>query len=101
MKVLGPPPATRPDRHASALLHDEPNLRVVSFRLESGQTVPAHSSPATVLVTVTAGRGTFTGRDAEVELGAGESAIYAPGETHAMVAGANGLSFIAVIAPRP
>jgi quercetin dioxygenase-like cupin family protein len=102
VKVLGPAPAPRAERHATALLHDEANVRVVAFRLERGQEVPAHSSPATVLVHVLAGRGTFTGADdAAAELASGESAIYAPGEPHAIKAGAEGVAFLAVIAPRP
>jgi quercetin dioxygenase-like cupin family protein len=102
VKVLGPAPAPRADRHATALLHDEANVRVVAFRLERGQEVPSHTSPSTVLVHVLAGRGTFTGADdAAAELGAGASALFFPGEPHGIVAGDEGVAFLAVIAPRP
>jgi quercetin dioxygenase-like cupin family protein len=101
VKRLGDPPAPRTDRHATALLHDEANARVVAFRLEPGQVVPAHQSPSTVLVHVLAGRGVFSGKGGEEELGAGESAVYEPGEPHAIRANGEGVSFLAVITPRP
>ena len=101
MKVLGEAPAPRTDRYASALLHDEPNLRVVAFRLEPGQLVPAHTSPSSVLVHVIAGQGTFTGAGATAVLTVGQSAAYEPHEPHSIAAGAEPLEFLAIIAPRP
>ena len=103
MRVLAPPPAQAPaHKYATALLHDEPNARVVAFRLEPGQQVPVHTSDSTVLVHVVAGEGTFSGADgAPVLLRAGQSAVYAPAEPHGMAAGDDGLSFLAVITPRP
>lgn len=83
------------------LLHDEANVRIVAFHLEPGQTVPPHMSPSTVTVVVTEGAGTFQGEAGERELRVGESAVYAPGEMHAIVAGAEPLRFMALIAPRP
>lgn len=101
MKVLASAPAqSRGDRHATALLHDEPNARVIGFRLDAGQEVPAHTSPSTVIVVVTAGEGVFIGADTEAVLQAGQSAVYAPGELHSIRA-REALSFLAVIAPRP
>jgi quercetin dioxygenase-like cupin family protein len=103
MKILDPGPTRAPaHRYASALLHDEPNARVVGFRLEPHQQVPEHTSPATVLVLVTEGEGTFTGADGVAAvLAAGQSAAYAPGEPHGIRAGDVALSFLAVITPRP
>lgn len=102
MKRLDAPPAQAPaHKYASTLLHDEPSVRVVAFRLEPGQQVPPHHSPSTVMVTVIAGAGRFSG-DGQVELlGAGESAVYAPGESHAIQAVDQALTFLAVITPRP
>jgi quercetin dioxygenase-like cupin family protein len=95
----GPPP--RPDRPATQLLHDEPNLRVVAFHLLPGQVVPPHRNASTVLVEVVAGSGRFTGEGVEATLAAGAAAVYAPGETHSITALDEGLRFRAVIAPRP
>ena len=103
MKLLAAPPAQAPaHRHASALIHDEPDARVVAFRLDPHQAVPVHTSPSTVLVVVTEGEGTFTGADGEpVLLRAGQAAAYEPGEPHGMAAGDVGFCFLAVITPRP
>jgi quercetin dioxygenase-like cupin family protein len=94
-------PPARPDRPATRVLHDEPNLRVIAFHLLPGQTVPPHRNASTVLVQVVAGSGRFTGEDGETTLLAGESAVYRPGETHSITALDEPLVFHAVIAPRP
>jgi quercetin dioxygenase-like cupin family protein len=94
-------PPSRPDRPATRVLHDEPNLRVIAFHLLPGQIVPPHRSTSTVLVQVVTGRGRFIGEDAEATLGTGESAVYRPGETHSIAALDEPLVFHAVIAPRP
>jgi quercetin dioxygenase-like cupin family protein len=83
------------------LLHDEANLRVVAFRLLPGQEIPPHRSPSTVAVQVAEGSGTFKGEDGEAVLRAGETAVYAPNELHAIIAGTEPLRFLAFIAPRP
>ncbi|HEX7117942.1 MAG TPA: cupin domain-containing protein [Longimicrobiales bacterium] len=101
MKALSAGPEARADRPASAVLHDEANVRIVGFRLEPGQRIPPHHSSSTVTVHVTEGRGTFIGADGRAELAAGETAVYAPGETHAIEAGDAPLRFLAIIAPRP
>lgn len=103
MKVLPTaPPPTRPDRHATQILHDESNARVVSFHLAPGQAVPPHTSGSTVVVQVLEGRGVFRGVGSEAELGPGGTAVYAPGELHSMhPAGEGSLRFLAIIAPRP
>jgi quercetin dioxygenase-like cupin family protein len=101
MKVLAQPPVARAERYASALLHDEENGRVVAFHLLPGQRVPSHSSESTVVVHVIAGSGRFQGTDSEAVLSAGDSAVFAPGESHAIDADDETLSFLAVITPRP
>jgi quercetin dioxygenase-like cupin family protein len=52
-------PASRTDRYATQLLHDEPGVRIVSFRLAGGQEVPPHASTSTVVVHVLEGTGVF------------------------------------------
>ena len=101
MKVIDSGPALRVDRYASALVHDEPNARIVAFHLAPGQSVPPHTSDSTVLVQVVEGRGTFSGADGTAELAAGQSAVYAPGELHGIDAPDVALRFLAVITPRP
>ncbi|MEX0906812.1 MAG: cupin domain-containing protein [Gemmatimonadota bacterium] len=101
MRRLGLGPAVRQDRPASELVHDEANVRVVAFHLLPGQEIPPHRSDSTVLVQVVAGSGTFTGDGSELELSAGDSAVFAPGELHAIRAPAVPLRFVAIITPRP
>jgi quercetin dioxygenase-like cupin family protein len=93
--------APRPDRYATQLLHDEPNVRVVGFHLEAGQSVPSHTSPSTVMVQVLEGSGIFRGEDGEARLSPGESAVYKPEEVHSIDAPDGALRFLAVITPRP
>lgn len=101
MKPLAPPPAPREDRPASAVLHDEENVRVVAFTLRPGQRIPPHTSRSTVVVQVIDGAATFIGGDGATVLTAGAGAAFAPGEIHAIDAGDAGVRFLAVIAPRP
>ena len=101
MKLLPAGPEARQDRAASELLHDEPNVRIVAFHLLQGQEIASHSSTSTVLLQVVAGRGTFIGQDTELRLSAGDGAVYAPGEAHAIRASDGPLRFNAVITPRP
>lgn len=102
MKTLATEPvAPRGDRPDTRLLHDEPNARVVAFQLLPGQRVAEHRSASTVLVQVLEGEGVFRGEDGERRLAAGEAAVFAPGETHAIDALDVPLRFLAVIAPVP
>ena len=101
MNELSGGPAARQDRAASELLHDEASLRVVAFHLLPGQEIPSHRSASTVFVHVVAGRGTFTGEATAAVLTAGESAVFAPLESHAIGATDSPLRFIAIITPRP
>jgi quercetin dioxygenase-like cupin family protein len=95
------PPPPRPDRPATRILHDEPNLRIVAFHLLAGQAVPPHRSTSSVLVQVIEGRGRFAGEGGEATLAAGQAAVYPPGEMHSIAALDGPLVFHAVIAPRP
>lgn len=101
MKVLANGPEPRSDRPATMILHDEPNVRVVAFRLEPGQEIRPHRSSSTVLVQVVEGAGTFTGEGASAVLRSGEAAVFAPGEIHAIRADAEPLRFLAVLTPSP
>ncbi|HEU4565055.1 MAG TPA: cupin domain-containing protein [Gemmatimonadaceae bacterium] len=107
MKLLAPRDAARaavsarPDRPATALIHDSPDARVVVFRLDDGQQVPPHTSRSTVLLTVIAGRGTFSGADGEQRLQPGDAVAYAPEEPHGFRADGGELVVMATIAPRP
>lgn len=93
--------AGRPDRPATAVVADVSELRLVVFRLEPGQEVAPHHSTSVVALTVIEGSGTFLGADGERELAVGQTALYAPRETHGIRAGAERLIFVAAIAPRP
>lgn len=101
MKKLSGWPTGRMDRHATALLQDEPGCRVVAFTLEPGQAVPVHRSASAVIVTVFSGSGEFSGAESQINLAIGESASYAPYEPHGMTAGDDGLQFLAIITPSP
>ena len=101
MKQLLPEIEFRDDRYATRVLHDDPGARVVAFALRRGQSVPAHSSPSHVLVTVVEGSGTFHGAEGRVRMGVGTSALYLPDEVHSIDATEEALKFLAVITPRP
>lgn len=101
MRRLPDTPQTRQDRPASALLHDEANVRVVAFALEPGQVVPPHASASTVLVHVLRGGGRFLGAADEALLVPGESVVYGPAESHSIEAGPEGVHFLAIISPGP
>ena len=76
--------SANPTRPATAIVHDAPGVRLVVFRIEPGQEVVPHTSEATVLLSVLAGRGTVTGGDESHLVGPGEVISYAPGELHGM-----------------
>ena len=95
--------ATRPDRPATAVLHDSPDARVVVFRLGPGQRVPPHRSPSTVLLQVLEGTGMISGEESERAAAPGEVAVFPPNALHGMRAPAEGdeLILMATITPRP
>jgi quercetin dioxygenase-like cupin family protein len=94
-------PAVRADRPATAVLHDEASIRLVAFVLGGDQVIREHRSPATVVVHVVSGTGIFRGETDERELSAGQGAVFAPNESHAITAGPEGLQFVAAITPGP
>lgn len=64
MRVLPAGPSVpAPLRPASAILHDEANVRIVAFHLAPGQEIPPHRSMSTVVVHVTRGKGSVPRRD--------------------------------------
>jgi quercetin dioxygenase-like cupin family protein len=101
MKRLPAPPPPRPDRPASAILHDEASVRIVAFTLAPAQVVAPHRSTSSVVLHVIDGQARFQGEGDEQTLRAGEAVAYAPGELHGIAAGDEGVRFLAVIAPRP
>lgn len=101
MKVMAGFPGARGDRHATAVLHDEPNARVIAFTLGPGQVIGTHRSTSTVLVHVVRGSGRFEGEGSAAELAAGSTAVFSPDEAHGMTAGNDGMEFLAVLSPGP
>ena len=95
------PPAARPDRPATQLVHDEESVKIVSFHLLANQEVPPHRSGSTVVVQVIEGEGLFRGGDDEAHLLTGETAVFAPDEMHSMKPVGGALRFLAIITPRP
>jgi quercetin dioxygenase-like cupin family protein len=93
--------SARPDRPATALIHDAADARVVLFRIEPGQEVPVHTSTSTVLLLIVSGSGTVAGADGEREVRAGDIVAYDNNERHGMRATGEQLVIAAVIAPRP
>jgi quercetin dioxygenase-like cupin family protein len=93
--------APHPDRPATAVLLDTPDVRLVVFRLRPGQAVPPHRSPSSVVVTVLSGFGILSGANGERLCGAGEIAAFEPQELHGMRATEGELLLLATITPRP
>lgn len=97
--------AGNPERPATAILHDSPDLRLVVFRLEAGQAVAPHRSTSTVTLQVLQGSGAFSGeQDTGAQprhVAAGDIVLYAPNELHGMRAPDEELLLLATITPRP
>jgi quercetin dioxygenase-like cupin family protein len=93
--------AARPNRPATAVIHDSADARVVVFRIEPGQEVAVHTSASTVLLNIVAGTGAVSGADGERVVHAGDLVSYEPHEPHGMRAVDERLVVVAVIAPRP
>ena len=91
----------RPDRPATALIHDAADARLVLFRIEPGQEVPVHTSTSTVLLMIVSGSGSVAGIDGERAVRAGDIVAYDNNEPHGMRATGEQLVIAAVIAPRP
>lgn len=85
----------------SELLHHEQNIRLARFHLDPGEVVEPHRSDSTVLLHVIRGAGTFRSEDDETFLTEGDSALFAPGEIHAVETDGVPVTFLAVLAPAP
>ena len=90
-----------PNRPATAVLLDTPDVRLVVFRLDAGQVVAPHTNPSTVLLSVLKGEGIISGGDGDHPAKAGDVFVCEPSELHGMRATAGELQVLATIAPRP
>ena len=99
--------ANRLDRPATAIVHDSADVRLVVFRLGSGQSVAPHRSTSSVQLTVLVGEGILTGESGDggpidQVCTAGDVFVYLPNELHGMrAAGKDDLLLLATITPRP
>ena len=88
-------------RPATAILFDEPDARLVVFRIGAGQSVAPHRNPSTVMLSVLHGEGFVSGADGEQPCRAGDLFTFEPNETHGMRADGSELLLLATITPRP
>ena len=94
--------SSNPERPATAIVHDSPDARVVLFRLEPGQRVAPHTSTSTVILSVVAGTGSWSGEEGdEHPATVGDAVVCAPNEPHGMRALAEQFIVLAIITPRP
>lgn len=97
--------SAKPDRAATAIVHDSDDARVVVFRLDPRQIVALHSSDSSVMLSVVRGpgyvSGLIDGAVSEIAVSSGAVVAYQPNEPHGMRAGPNVLVIVATIAPRP
>ena len=92
--------SARPDRPATALVHDSDDARFVVFRLTPGQQVPPHTNGSSVTLLVLDGMGVVSGAEGDRIVVRGDLVTYEPGELHGMRATSSTLHLLAVIAPR-
>ena len=93
--------APSPNKPATAVLLDTPDVRLLAFCLQPGQAVAPHHNASTVMLTVLAGDGMLSGGDGERHCVTGEQVVYDPMETHGMRAVDSELLLLATITPRP
>lgn len=93
--------SAHPERPATAVILDAPDLRLVVFRIAPGQQVAPHRSPSTVTLTVLQGTGVITGADALRRCAPGDVVAYDPEELHGMQATDEEFLLLAAITPRP
>lgn len=93
--------SAKPDRPATAIVHDGADARLVVFRIEPGQAVAPHSSTSTVVLSVVAGGGIVSDETDDRHVLAGDVVVYAPNELHGMRALEEQFIVLATIAPRP
>ena len=92
--------SARPDRPATALVHDSDDARFIVFRLVPGQQVPPHRNASSVTLLVLDGMGVVSGDEGDRIVVRGDLVTYAPGEMHGMRATSSTLHLLAMIAPR-
>jgi quercetin dioxygenase-like cupin family protein len=96
--------AARPDRPATAIVHDDPAARLIVFRLGPGQQVPLHRNASLVTLTVLQGSGIVVGQISESAIEhrcrLGDLFVFQSGELHGMRAEDEELVLVATIAPR-
>lgn len=90
-----------PQRAASAVLIDTPEMRIVVFRLAPGQAIEPHRTPAAVTIHVLDGSGVLSSEQEERVCGKGEMVVYSPNELHGMRATTDEFLLLACITPRP
>jgi len=100
-EVAGRAGARSPDRPATAILAESPNVRLIVFRLLPGQSVPRHRNASSVVVTVLEGDGILSGADGDRRCAAGEVVMYDPSEMHGIRALDSELLLLVAIAPNP
>ena len=88
-------------RPATATVYDSPDLRLVVFRLATGQFVPPHRNVSTVVLNVISGHGFVRGGDEERAVAVGDTVVFEPNELHGMRAESVELVLLAAITPRP
>lgn len=97
--------ANRPDRPATAIVHDSAEVRLIVFRLAPGQSVAPHTSTSSVQLMVLEGSGVLAGAPdsgpAELRCSRGDLVVYLPGELHGMRAEGEEMLLLATITPRP
>lgn len=92
--------SARPDRAATAMLHDSEDARFVVFRIAPGQSVPPHRNASSVTLVVLDGMGIVSGATGERIVSRGDLVTYDPLEVHGMRAASGTLELLAIIAPR-
>ncbi len=89
-----------PKRPVSKIVHNSAHLRVVLFCLDSGQSIPAHTSPSTVTFHTLAGKGEVLVGNEVVPVEAGQLTVAPPNVPHGLTARQR-LTVLATIAPSP
>ena len=92
--------SARPDRAATALLHDSEDARFVVFRIGPNQSVPPHRNASSVTLVVLDGMGIVSGASGERIVARGDLVTYEPNEIHGMRAASGTFELLAIIAPR-
>jgi quercetin dioxygenase-like cupin family protein len=99
MKVVTTTIPSQDKRPSTRILYAREGIRVVSFCVDAGQSIPSHVNTGSVSLLVLEGRGKFCGEnDSIAELGPGEMVTYEPNESHGISCDEGMLRFVAFIA---